>query len=146
MRTLWLKTHLVVGMAVLCLAMLSAQAAPLAAQATCKTPINTTRNCTGSNGCFGQYESGYCGFPEDNPQQCRVFYVPCCGRNYNFAENDFSCLQGAACGKASKGTVARLIYLPPVAKNQPRRVAVVSAVPDKRGPVAAAPASKAGGM
>jgi hypothetical protein len=145
MRTLWSKPHVALGMAMLCLAMLSAMDAPLVAQ-SCKTPINTTRKCTGSGGCMGQYESGYCGLPENNPQQCRLFYVPCCYQNYNFAENDFSCLQGAACGKASEGTVARLVYLPPVAKNQPRRVAVVSAVPSKGGSVAPAPASKAGGM
>lgn len=145
MRTLWSKPHLALGMATLSMAMLLALEVPLAAQ-TCKTPINTTKNCTGSNGCFGQYESGYCGLPEDNLQQCRLFYAPCCDHNYNFAENDFSCLQGGACGKASKGTVARLVYLPPVAKNQPRRIAVVSAAPGKGGSVAPAPASKAGGM
>lgn len=145
MRTLWSKPQVALGMAVLCLAMLSALEAPLVAQ-TCKTPINTTKNCTGSGGCFGQYESGYCGFPESNPQQCRVFYAPCCDRNYNFAEDDFACLQGAACGKSSEGPVGRLVYSPPVAKNQPRRVAVVSADRSKGSSVVAAPASKGGAM
>jgi hypothetical protein len=144
MRTLWSRPHVVLGMAVLCLAMLSALEVPLAAQ-TCSTPINTTKNCTGS-GCFGQYESGYCGNPQNNLQQCRLFYTPCCGHNYNFAENDFSCLQGGACGKPSESTVGRLVYSSPVAKDQPRRVAVVSPVPSKGSAVAAAPASKTGTM
>jgi hypothetical protein len=95
---------------------------------------------------MGQYSSGYCGNPETNPQQCRAFYVPCCGHNYTFAANDFSCLQGGACGKASEGTVARLVYLPPVAKDQPRRVAVVSAVRGKGNEAVVGSAPKTGAM
>jgi hypothetical protein len=42
----------------------------------CPRAINHNVNCQ-SQGCWGTYESGYCGAPNDQNQQCQTYRVTC---------------------------------------------------------------------
>ena len=76
----------------------------------CPRAYNVTKTCS-NTGCIGQYESGYCGGPNDQNRQCNTYQVTCCSKTYSFSEYGDTCNVSAACGPSTKGTVGRLVTL-----------------------------------
>ena len=89
----------------------------------CPRAYNVTKTCS-NTGCIGQYESGYCGGPNDQNRQCNTYQVTCCSKTYSFSEYGDTCNVSAACAPSTTGTVGRVVVLKGTDGRSPRLMVV----------------------
>lgn len=99
----------------------------------CPRAYSQVKTCS-SHGCWGQVQTGYCGGPNDRPQECVIYQVQCCNAKFSFAEYGNACAWfDAACTPPTGAAIGRLISLGPK-EGRFARVAVVAAVHGKTRP------------
>lgn len=99
----------------------------------CPRAYSQIRTCS-SHGCWGQVQTGYCGGPNDQPQECITYRVPCCGKQFSFAAYGGACASlDAACTPPTWAPIGRLISLRPK-EGRFARVVVVAALHGKTRP------------
>jgi hypothetical protein len=78
----------------------------------CPTADNFVFYCFGKK-CFGQYDSGFCSGTLDNPYQCLLVRIDCCGKSYSYADNQGPCLGGLdACGSPDENFLVERMLVP----------------------------------